>query len=52
MPIRYELDDARRRVVIIVQDTIEPDHAVAVFERLELWSALRSAPHDRTPETL
>ena len=41
MSIRYECDDARRRVVIIVQDTIEPDDAFAVIERQRLddtWS--------------
>jgi hypothetical protein len=41
MSIRYERDDARRRVVIIVQGTIEPDDMFAVIERQRLddtWS--------------
>jgi hypothetical protein len=41
MPIRYERDDARRRVVVIVQGTIEPDDAFAVIERQcldDVWS--------------
>jgi hypothetical protein len=33
MPIRYERDGARRRVVIIAQGTIEPDDAITVIER-------------------
>jgi hypothetical protein len=38
MPIRYERDDARRRVVVIVQGTLEPDDAFAVIEAgTRLW---------------
>jgi hypothetical protein len=41
MPIRYERDDVRRRVVVTVEDTIEPDDAFAIIERQRLddaWS--------------
>jgi hypothetical protein len=41
MPIRYERDDARRRVVVTVHGTIEPDDAFAVIEQQRLddaWS--------------
>ena len=40
MPIRYERDDTRRRVMVTVQGTLEPD-ALAVIERQRLddaWS--------------
>ena len=33
MPIRYERDDAHRRVVVIVQGTIEADDTFEVIER-------------------
>src|ERR1700682_4108616 len=36
MSIRYERDDARRRVVIIAQGAIEPDDTFAVIERQRL----------------
>src|SRR5437879_4076027 len=39
MSIRYEHDDASRRVVIIVQGTIEPDDAFAVIGRQRLDNA-------------
>src|SRR6266851_6019194 len=39
MSIRYERDDASRRVVIIVQGTIEPDDVFAVIGRQRLDSA-------------
>jgi hypothetical protein len=41
MPIRYECDDARRRVVVTVQGTIDPDDSLAIIERQRLddtWS--------------
>jgi hypothetical protein len=39
MPIRYECDDARRRVVVTVQGTIDPDDSLAVIERQRLNDA-------------
>jgi hypothetical protein len=39
MPIRYECDDARRRVVVTVQGTIDPDDSLAVIERQRLDDA-------------
>ena len=39
MSIRYERDDASRRVVIIVQGTIEPDDVFAVIGRQRLDNA-------------
>ena len=41
MSIRYERDDARRRVMVTVRDSIEPDDAFAVIERQRVddaWS--------------
>jgi hypothetical protein len=43
MPMRYQRNDARRRMVVTVQSTIDPDDTPAVIElqpprrRLELW---------------
>jgi hypothetical protein len=41
MSIHYERDDARRRVVVTIQGTVEPDDALAIIERQRVddaWS--------------
>jgi hypothetical protein len=34
MPVRYERDDARRRVVVTIQGEFQPDDILAIIERL------------------
>lgn len=39
MPIRYERDDARRRVVVTAEGTIDPYDTLGVIERQRLDDA-------------